>query len=355
MSEAPKDPLAFDFGFDFKPSHERVQGESVERVEMGKRALKYHLTFLDDCLRGISPNDLVLIGAETGAGKTECVRSIAVSNARIGKRVYYFALEAAPSELERRTKYEILIKLLARDRNPGIERMNYPDWYYGRCEDVCGKYNADAERMFALEYRSLHTYYRGSKFDHDDIKRLFLAIQSEADLIILDHLHYVDIDDENENRGFKKTIQMIRNVALGMGRPVLLVAHLRKRDLRGKAIVPDISEFHGSSEISKNVTHAVLFAPARSMPSSNPRIARTFMHVPKDRIGGATGLVALLEFDRLYKRYGENYTLGRTSYDGSEFEPLGSDEVPEWAKHHQAMYVPMDAGSARPRAARGTK
>ena len=355
MSEAPKDPLAFDFGFNFKPSHERVQGESVERVEMGKRALRYHMTFLDDCLRGILPNDLVLIGAETGAGKTECVRSIAAANAFIGKRVYYFALEAAPNEIERRTKYGILLSLLQRDNVAGRERVNYPDWYHGRCEDLCGKYNSEAERLFAMQYKNLHTYYRGSKFDHDDIKRLFLAIQSEADLIILDHLHYVDIDDENENRGFKRTIQMIRNVALGMGRPVLLVAHLRKRDLRSKAIVPDVGEFHGSSEISKNVTHAVLFAPARSMPSSRPGIARTFMHVPKDRVGGATGLVALLEFDRRTKSYTTWYTLGRTGYDGSEFEPLGSDEVPEWAKHHQAMYVPMDAGSARQRAARGTK
>lgn len=332
MIEAPKDPLAFDFGIGFKSSPERVRAERQERVERGKNEIQYHHGFLDDLLRGIAPNDLIVLGAETGAGKTEFARAVAASNAKRGKRVYYFALEAEDKEIERRTKYGIILRLLHRDNVARRDEVNYPDWYRGKCEDIIGdRIDEQADRALALEYSTLHTYYRGSKFDHEDIKRLFLAIQTDADLIVLDHLHYVDIEDENENRGFKKTVKMIRDVALGIGRPVILVVHLRKRDMRSKSIVPDIEMVHGSSDIAKICTRAIMLAPARSMQHANPGVSNTFFYVPKDRVGGATGLVALCEFDRRVRAYGPNYRLGRMSPSGDSFEPL--TDLPRWARH----------------------
>lgn len=331
MSDISKE-LTFDFGINFQSSADRVKGEHVERVERGKTEIPYHHGFLDDLLRGIATNDLIVLGAETGAGKTEFARSVAASNAKSGRRVYYFALEAEEREIERRTKFQIIIEIAARAGFREWDRVNYPDWYRGKLEDVFGEHNEAADRQFALEYRNLHTYYRGSKFDHDDIKRLFLAIQSDAELIILDHLHYVDIEDENENRGFKKTVKMIRDVALGIGRPVILIVHLRKRDLRSKSIVPDIEMVHGSSDIAKICTRAVMLAPARSMQHADPGKSNTFFYVPKDRVGGTTGLVALCTFERNLRRYHERYTLGRMSADGSEFEPLEGN-LPRWAKH----------------------
>lgn len=331
MSDALKE-LTFDFGINFKSAGERVKGEHVERVERGKNEIPYYHGFLDDLLRGISQNDLIVLGAETGAGKTEFARSVAAANARSGRRVYYFALEAEEREIERRTKFQILIEIAARNGFREWDRVNYPDWYRGKLEDVFGEHNEAADRQFALEYANLHTYYRGSKFDHEDIKRLFLAIQSDAELIVLDHLHYVDIEDENENRGFKNTVKMIRDVALGIGRPVILIVHLRKRDMRSKAIVPDIEMVHGSSDIAKICTRAIMLAPARSMPNAKTHLSNTFFYVPKDRVGGATGLVALCAFDRNTRSYSSRYTLGRMSADGSEFEPLEGN-LPRWAKN----------------------
>jgi hypothetical protein len=326
MSE-PKDPLAFDFGLGFEKASNRIKGERAERQELVRRELPFHVAFLDDILRSLLPNDLILLGAETGAGKTE-----------VGKHVFYFALEAEHREIERRDKYAILCDLVLERKPHRIGEMNYPDWYRGRCDDLVVGLDAIADEIVAERRCTLHTYYRGSKFDHKDIKRLFLAIQTQADLIILDHLHYVDIEDENENRGFKTTIKMIRDVALGIGKPVILIAHLRKRDSRSKSIVPHIEDFHGSSDIIKVVTHSIMLAPARSVPSSKPGISNTFMYVPKDRHGGSTGLVALCEFDRRRKTYADHYTLGRPN--GDEFEPLGTSEAPRWAKRHQPLSAP---------------
>lgn len=341
MSETPKDPLAFDFGIDFVSAAERVKNESVERTQYVARELPFGVPYLDDVLRSLLPHDLILIGAATGAGKTELARIIASANAELGKRVYYFALEAEPREIERRDKFATLCSLLGeRGQLETLRRMNYPDWYRNRVlvpRDV----EAAAEQAIASKRKTLFTYYRGAKFGPDEIKRLFLAIQSQADLIILDHLHYVDIEDENENRGFKTTIKLIRDLSIGIGRPVILIAHLRKTDARNKSLVPHINDFHGSSDISKVVTHAIQLAPAYDMPARRGH-SPTYMYVPKDRHGGATGLVALCEFDRSARSYGLTYTLGRDR--GGTFEPIDFDDRPSWASKHtplsQSMEIP---------------
>jgi replicative DNA helicase len=56
----------------------------------------FGVTYLDAALKGICPNDLILIGATSGAGKTELCAQIARINAKLGKRVNYIALEAEP-------------------------------------------------------------------------------------------------------------------------------------------------------------------------------------------------------------------------------------------------------------------
>jgi hypothetical protein len=338
MSEAPRDPLAFDFGVGFEPASARIKGERAAREALVRRELPFHVSFLDDCLRSLLPNDLILLGAETGAGKTELARIIASRSAEAGRHVNYFALEAENLEIERRDKYAILCELVFERKSHRIGEMNYPDWFRGRCNDVIAGLDDLADEIVSERRSTLHTYYRGSKFDHRDIKRLFMAIQSTTDLIILDHLHYVDIEDENENRGFKTTIKMIRDVALGIGKPVILIAHLRKSDSRGKSLVPRLEDFHGSSDIIKVVTHSIMLAPARSMPSHKPGISNTFMYVPKDRHGGNTGLLALCEFDWRKKIYAEHYTLGRAN--GDQFEPIGTKEAPRWAKRHEPMSSP---------------
>ena len=323
----------------FESSAARIQGEQRERTELVGRQLKYEVQFLDDILRGILPHDLILIGAETGAGKTELAKQIAMFNAFEGKRVHYFALEAEPNEIERRIKFSILTEIARSEKvRFDFADLNYPDWYRGKCEHIVGPFNERAERRMAKVLKTMFTYYRGNSFGHADIKRLLLAIQSETDLVILDHLHYVDIDDENENRGFNDTVKMIRDVTLGMGKPMILVAHLRKKSTQGKRqIVPVLDDFHGSSNITKIVTHAVMLAPARCIERRTPGKANTFIHVPKDRMGGATGIVAMCQFELSTRTYDAKYTLGRPSQGGDGFEVLDAVEVPRWAKHHEGL------------------
>jgi replicative DNA helicase len=335
------DPLDFDFGLGFVSMPERMKDERADRIAKGKRSLPFYHAFLDDYLHGIMPNDLILLGAESGAGKTELARWIAASNAARKHRVFYFALEAEAREIERRTKFQVICDLLFKHQIR-IDGLSYLRWYRGEIEAQLSDINAEAEEIVAERYSTLFTYYRGSKFDHDTVRRLILAHQDSADLFVLDHLHYVDVDDENENRGFKHLVKIIRDVSIAIDRPVVLVAHLRKQtDQRRPRLVPTMHDFHGSSDILKIATDAILLAPAWSVPSSRTGYVNTFFSIPKAREAGATNLIACCPFDTRRRIYDDRYTIGRESK--GDFEPLGTTEAPRWARRHEGLSTPMGA------------
>lgn len=339
---AHKDPLDFDFGLGFASSAERIRDERKERLELASRQLPFHHALLDDCLRSIMPHDLILIGARTGGGKTELGRHIAAGSAQAGRHAYYFALEAEQREMERRTKYSVLAGLIYK-RGVHLGRVfNYSDWYRGVFDSQIRAIEIEADEIMAERYATLFTYYRGPEFYAANFKRLVLAYQEKADLFVLDHLHYVDNDDDNENRGMREIVTTVRNTALLVGKPVILIVHLRKKPPGTKALVPSMDDIHGSSDIGKNCTHAIMLEHASGLPSYNKNYSNTFFTIPKDRGDGTKHLIALCPFDWRTKTYADHYTLGRDCK--GTFEPLGTDEVPYWASRHEPMSVPLEAG-----------
>ncbi len=327
----------FDFGIGFQSSDDRVVGERDKRRVNAKRQLPFGHPFLDDILCSIMPSDLVVIGAGTGVGKTELARSIATHNARQGRRVHYFALEAEQIEIERRTKYSVLSQLVLEHGRRFAVPFNYRDWYRCRFDGELDDLEDEADRIIRSTYSTLFTYYRGATFGAQDIKRLFLAEQDNTDLIVLDHLHYVDNDDDNENRGMREIVMTIRNSALLAERPVILVVHLRKKTQGSKALTPSEDDVHGSSEIAKVSTHMVLLSKANESSGVPYRknVSNTFISVPKDRGDGAKGLIALCGFDWRTKRYEGTYTLGR-DVKGA-FDPITHDQRPYWATRHEGL------------------
>ena len=338
---APVDPLSgmFDYALGFKPAGERILGERAERSQLAARLIPYHVPFLDDYLRGILPHDLTLLGAGTGVGKTDLAVSVARRSAESGRTVHYFALEAEDKEIERRTKYGLIAGWMAERRMPFLGQFNYVDWYLGRCNAIVGDLDREADEEMRLRYRTLHTYYRGREFLGDELRRLMQAHQTITDLIVIDHLHYVDIADDNENRGMRALIKVIRDTALETGRPVLLVVHLRKAGTMGRpALVPDLDQVHGSSEISKVATNVTMIARA-PFPGREWWLSPTFQTIPKFRMGGACRLVAMSNFDIRTRAYEPTYTLGRLEDGGGTWTEIERDKAPPWARRFEARGV----------------
>ncbi len=322
-------------GKGFRSMADRVRGERVHRQRMADRAISYNVSFLDDALRALMPDDLVLFGAETGIGKTELAQSIGMGAARRGLRVHYFALEAGKLEIEQRTKYKMLCEFAARSGRD-LSTVSYADWMLMRCEDVFG--DLDEEVEYEMESLSnFHTFYKrdSERFTPERIVQCIDEIHGETDLMVLDHLHYVDVDDDNENRGAKRIIQVCRDVTLSLQKPMIAVVHLRKGDTgpRAKELVPHLDRVHGSSEIVKICTRVVMLARANGQPY-HPTLSPTYMAVQKDRVSGSPRAVALCQFDIRRRSYAESYTLGRAKPGSDVFVPLDMQDVPRWARHH---------------------
>lgn len=331
------EPLPLDFGIGFKALGDRLKTERDERIAMGSRVLKFGVQFLDMSLGGIFPNDLIILGAKTGAGKTALSSIIARTNAAAGKRVHYFALEAEDKEIERRLKYlllsETLFQYLTYDE---YKALNYLDWYLGKLDKITARYETTIEAQLASMLGSLQTFYRSKDFTADDFERTVLGIQDQTDLVILDHLHYVDTTDADQNRGYERIVKKIRDVALNIGKPVVVVAHIRKGDRRAKQLVPDLDDFHGTSNVPKIATKAIMLAPAYDQPTEKSHLWSTYIHPAKCRFDGSrTRFVGLATFNARRTSYEKSFQLGRMISDGTEWEALPSEQLPEWAKDPQ--------------------
>lgn len=324
-------------GFSTMPA--RLAGELDDRLQAAERGINLHNAYLDDRLRMVLPHDLVIITARSGIGKTQAALGIGVENARNDRRVGYFALEAEPRELERRTKYQWLSLEAWAHRLPGCERLNYTDWLLGRCEDVVGDLNDQADEWFLSNLGCLLTYYKGyDEFDADKMAAEIKEISPMVDLIILDHLHYVDgRDGESENRALTKIAKTLRDSALALGKPVIAVAHLRKGFGPVRALLPEQEEIMGPSDIHKVTTQIIALAPAKFVEPPRWWLAPTLVGVIKDRREGNDHLAALTYYDTRSRTYVDYYTLGRLTKHGAAWEQIKPSDVPRWAHRHRPL------------------
>lgn len=328
-----------DFGLDFKSSAARLSGERAARRELVARELKFGVAYLDDAFGGIVPNDLVLLGARSNVGKTALATIIAQGNAAAGKRVTYFALEAEEREIERRMKYAIIAgKVFDRGTWQQRDRMGFRDWWRGKLDDFIEPFEVEAEADVARRFATMETYYRGIDFNIDHLERMFRAVQDRSDLIILDHLHYVDIDaDQSENQAYKAVVKKIRDISLTIGVPVLVIAHLRKKTIGSKSLAPDLDDFHGTSDITKIATKCVLLSPAYDQATTKPWLWKTYVTIPKDRMDGSNrNFAALMAFNARTGMYEADYELGRFTPGNEKFATLSAGDMPRWAIHPPA-------------------
>lgn len=315
----------------FMPSPERLYGERAERLANGRDCLTFGVRFLDDAMGGITKRDLILIGAKTGSGKTSLASNIAMNNCRAGRRVHYFALEAEDREIERRMKFQIVASIYYREYVGDKIKLRYVDWYSGKLDYVLGRFESQADAELTTLTKNLHTYYRVDSFTGDDFAKHLEAIREETDLVVLDHFHYVDSTDENENRGHKRIVKQIRDSALRADKPVIVVGHVRKSDPKFAPLIPTEEAFHGSSDIVKIATKAIMIAPDYETETGHASIWSTYMQIVKCRQDSSlTRYVARLNFDTRVDAYEDFYVLGRLTDGGHTFEGLDTGAWPTW-------------------------
>jgi nucleoside-triphosphatase THEP1 len=310
----------------FVQSVGRFADEVKARHDIQRDPVRFGIKFLDKALYGLTRHDLMLIGAKTGVGKTELINTIAVMNAQAGKKVFLFALEAEPFEMERRIRFRELMKAL---RRANIPEPNYREWLWGKGTDVVKEFEKNLEPAEYLA--NLHTFYRKRDFGIKDFERIFAAIENQADLIIVDHIHFFDLETENENRELGEITKRIRDLVLISGVPVILVGHLRKSSEFSKRMLPDIESFHGSSNLPKQITKGIILESGG--PTRDGKFA-TFIRVVKDRsFGAATRYVGKVLFDPSVNEYTDDYTVHVLTNQDTKLEDLEREDYPKWLKY----------------------
>jgi hypothetical protein len=207
----------------------------------------------------------------------------------------------------------------------------------GRLDSLLGQYDALADVEASDLMRTMHTFYRTRDFTAQDFAKELAALGGATDLIILDHLHYVDTKDDNENRGYKQMVKQIRDAALLSGKPVIVVAHVRKSDRREHAILPGMEDFHGSSDIPKISTKAIMLAPDMDSEAPARTVFPTYMQVVKCRTDSSvTRYAARLMFDVTKDCYLDQYKIGRVVDGGTVFNELSEEDCPAWSRREEA-------------------
>lgn len=334
-------------------AHTRATVERAERVAQAPKIMAYGVQYLDDATGGILPNDLIVISAKTGAGKTQLVARIAAKNASEGKHVTLFALEAEENEIERRLKYGLLARRyglwIKQTGATNAKAVEYSQWRLHRLDPELGQFEKDAEDQMKA-YKTLQTVYRkGGDYGIAELERDIMRVQSATDLIIIDHLHYIDIDDENENSGMKKIVKKLRDLAIGLGKPIILIAHMRKDQFRGKytPLMPSLEDIHGSSDIIKIATTAIILAPCFDARFLDPLEMdnmdgtwATYFRVAKYRLDGSRlRYTGVSFFDPVTGVYRHKYAVGQLINADTHWKTLygAEDRRPYWTKANGAI------------------
>lgn len=317
----------------FKNFSENFNSLKQKTIENGEGLLSFGIPFLDKALRGIGKTDVVLLGAGSGAGKSEAAFHIAFHNASLGKKVLLFALEAEKEEVELRQLYKFLSKEYYSDQYRVPGGLNYPDFYYGKCWDMVDRYMKTASEKFN-SIKNLFIRYSDEGYT---LEKFAVDVHSykDADLIVLDHLHYLELGDEPENKAFKKAVQKIRQTVLDYSIPVILVSQLRKESSgnRYTSAMPDLSDFHGSSDIFKVATKGIMLASGEGVVESDgsSSLRPTLVKAVKNRLDGSVKVyVGAMNYDFRTNAYSDKFQVGKLIWTQ---DPITKQRVERFEKH----------------------
>lgn len=319
--------------------------EFVTRQRQIPLITKYGISFLDEALGGIFPTDLIVLGAATGVGKTHMALQIAVSVASTTRRVKFYALEADPFEIERRIKYNAIADYFFknRDKFPKEVYLNQPDWRSGKFDSFLLEIDKGLNERLEKLNSDLKVFTpQVSDFTKQDFSEMYKEDCLDGyGLIILDHLHYLWHETQNEYQEIKTAVASIRDLINTKEVPIIMISHLRKPDRFSSSYVPSYHDLHGSSEISKRANAVITFSSAREVPNpddpKNPKyvpMGSTFVRICKARDGkpGCTNFLALMKFDRDKKNYSTFYKPYDTNLWGSDIAEVPSDKFLPWMK-----------------------
>lgn len=300
---------------------EKLKNYFEDNKKIGIFGIKY----LDDELNGICKSDLILIGARSGAGKSTIANLIAKINGQNGKKVTLISLENFEGETYAK---EVFYEFKKLSKNYGLTFRKFKQ------NDFEKKINTDtlleqAEKKVQKIFDNITEINRTQNYTIEELKKDFIKAvgQSDTDLIILDHIDYLDKpnDSLSDNEHISMIMREVRTAQSIFKIPVIIISHLRKpANTKIDIKVPSMDEFIGSSNKVKEATAVILLAPddvTNTITQSTTKT--TWCCYRKFRDDGIKNQAARIYFDTRTGKYDENYELYSINYVGDKVEKIG--------------------------------
>jgi replicative DNA helicase len=325
-----------------------------------KKVCTFGIKPLDDALIGILKNDLIVIGADSGVGKSELVLDIAMHNAKNGKKVALYYIEGNDNEAIARIKWKLIKDQYYSGGYTGVD-MDYRKWRMnmlkGTCldeiEDTC-RNNLTRSILDNLQFYRVNSGFTVSclqnslgYFLRDTVNEEYkiMVKEMDVDLIIIDHLQYFTLTNpKNEFQEMTEILKIVKEITDIHQIPVILVSHLRKKDKeRG---LPGQEDFYGTSNIAKIASQAITITPSYTENAQEGRFP-TFFRFAKSRTGLKPHLAVLAHYNANKGHYENEYDIFKLKGGFPDASPLEYSQWPSWAKkksvcEHKMLGRPFD-------------
>lgn len=300
---------------------------------MLSKVVPYGISFLDEATSGMSPGELIMPIAPSGVGKTQLTCIIATACLEAGKKCHLFSLEAGEYEIERRLLFNIVANFYYSDpKRPKLSHpLTFRNWRMGILIEQMLEYEDRGAEFYKQAYKDLILFVKKEEFTCDVLIKQVMSISIHTDLIIIDHAHFFDMSDtSNENRELKKIAVTCRDLAASIKKPIVLVAHQRKRDKFSDELIAGMEEVHGSSDLFKIAHTVITVAPGPLMLDGN---FETYFRIAKSRFdSGSSRFAAKCTFDPRKGVYDKQYNVGFSNQSrAAGFAELDPDRIPDWA------------------------
>lgn len=288
---------------------------------------------------GVDREQLVMLAAKTGVGKTFFGVQLATAAARAGKRVYYFALEAARFEIERRRLFTELHRII-REHYPQFEMPRFREWLHMELDESWLGIEKFARERIDQTCTTLQVKYRTGAYAPDEFERDAHELMFEApDLIVLDHLHHFLLQGE-ESVALKSAIRTIDRLRCDLNVPIVVLAQLRKdQGKSAKGNISRLEDIRGTAALTDISTDVITISRVpREKAVELPRglFNPMYFHAGKSRTAPEMQeFVAVVGFDYKTGEYQKNYFLTRHS-EFDDPSPLIQTDIPKWAPNARA-------------------
>lgn len=289
------------FGADIVSPYELLSFSEVLRSGMddlmattAKDVVSFGYNWLDDQLTGLFPGELVVVGSESGGGKTTFATNI-VYRASQSRRCVVFALEDRLQDYGLKALYFEIGKI--RKKSFGNDTKNYP-WNVFRK----GELNQNPQFMAHLDLAYKNLKNENIQFvkarDQMNVDVLEKALNDFArdgvELVLIDHLHYFDLNADSGSKAdyIEKVMVKLKTVLNNTGLRALLIVHYKK--LGGAK--PNLDSFKDSISIVQNANYVINIWRERGENTTEENKYQTIFSIPKSRNPNGEATITV-EFD----------------------------------------------------------